>query len=459
MIRNFYLFSAFKSLLEEREQEEKEAKTQKTNTQESLDPYVGPRPFTRQIHDQVRFFGRADEAEEIVSLILGHKAVLVYAQSGSGKTSLFEAKVVPELKKYEFEVLPRCRVGIPSDIEHHVIEQEKYDEVGGEGLRLSSFADKSLDQFLSAYLSTYSSNESETRTVLLVFDQFEELFTTWPPNSSIHSWIQQRQDFFKQIANVIDKFDGPRVQVVFIMREEFLAELDRYVRFLPERLRPRFRLERLRRDAAVDAILKPLEKTRGESIIKERHISADDLNNEVNRIVKSLLQIRIEDPDTIAGKGKAISVEGEFVEPIHLQVVCQQRVSAIDPAKKKEREQARSERLKWYQLKWTKNPKYKQGDDTEVGLADEISEDVDRALREFYEKAVAKAKNEAGIKEDEIRKLFDTKFITTNNTRSFVSREDFKYVIYHMERRHSITGRIYEQLIKAYDRSIGQYRL
>jgi len=57
-------------------------KTVDANDQ-SLEPYVGPRSFRRDIEDQLRFFGRDAETEEIVSLITSHRLVLIYAQSGA----------------------------------------------------------------------------------------------------------------------------------------------------------------------------------------------------------------------------------------------------------------------------------------------------------------------------------------------------------------------------------------
>jgi hypothetical protein len=57
-----------------------------------------------------RFFGRDDETDELLSLLLGHKVVLVYAQSGAGKTSLLNAKIIPELEENGLHVLPVARV-------------------------------------------------------------------------------------------------------------------------------------------------------------------------------------------------------------------------------------------------------------------------------------------------------------------------------------------------------------
>ena len=75
-----------------------------------LYPYIGPRPFKRDKDDQSRFFGRDVETNEIVSLVTSHRLVLIYAQSGAGKTSIFNAQVTPKLEGYGFEVLPMARV-------------------------------------------------------------------------------------------------------------------------------------------------------------------------------------------------------------------------------------------------------------------------------------------------------------------------------------------------------------
>src|SRR5438445_9225725 len=73
------------------------------------EPYVGPRPFEEK--DKEVFFGRDHEVDELVSLISAHQAVLLYAQSGVGKTSLVKASLIPTLVNEEhFELLPAARV-------------------------------------------------------------------------------------------------------------------------------------------------------------------------------------------------------------------------------------------------------------------------------------------------------------------------------------------------------------
>src|SRR5215203_1192504 len=72
-------------------------------------PYVGPRPFTHA--DRDIFFGRTQEAIELTSLVKAHPEILLYAQSGAGKSSLLFAQVIPILDvEEEFDVMPVGRV-------------------------------------------------------------------------------------------------------------------------------------------------------------------------------------------------------------------------------------------------------------------------------------------------------------------------------------------------------------
>src|SRR4030095_2915708 len=59
------------------------------------------------------FAGRDHEISELSSLIIAHPTVLLYAQSGAGKTSLLNAGLAPTLKEKGVELLPVARVGIP----------------------------------------------------------------------------------------------------------------------------------------------------------------------------------------------------------------------------------------------------------------------------------------------------------------------------------------------------------
>ncbi len=79
------------------------------------------------------------------------------------------------------------------------------------------------------------------------------------------------------------------LRVVFSMREDYIAELDPYTHLLPDRLGTRYRLDRLRRDAALVAVKSPLQFT---------HVSFAP--GVAERLVDSLLQtpVRVAAPVT-----------------------------------------------------------------------------------------------------------------------------------------------------------------
>src|SRR5262249_9126885 len=73
-------------------------------------PYVGPQPF--RIEDEDIFFGRRVECAELFSLAVSHRILVLYAQSGAGKSSLVNAGLIPRFKSEGFSVLPIARVGL-----------------------------------------------------------------------------------------------------------------------------------------------------------------------------------------------------------------------------------------------------------------------------------------------------------------------------------------------------------
>jgi len=59
-------------------------------------PYKGPESFGCE--DAQLFFGRDDETRSLLGLILSTRAALLYAPSGAGKTSILNARIVPQLE-------------------------------------------------------------------------------------------------------------------------------------------------------------------------------------------------------------------------------------------------------------------------------------------------------------------------------------------------------------------------
>lgn len=260
---------------------------------EKYDPYPGLRAFDESESD--RFFGRDNESRQILSRMFAHSEVLLYAPSGGGKTSLVNAKLIPELRNANFKVLPHASVGGPiepiKDADNvyvaNILRNWNISETSGMILTKMTLLD-----YMQA---TYPDDEP----IAIILDHFEDLFTFYPLHSG------HRLDFFKQVAAVLRKYR--RLRILFIMREEFVTKLKPYyTQYLPEQLRTRFELEPLRHDAALDAIKKP--------VIKAGKEYAEGV---AESIVDKLLEIKVHyEIDDSEDR------RGEFVEPVQLQVVC-----------------------------------------------------------------------------------------------------------------------------------------
>ncbi len=321
-------------------------------------PYVGPRPFERE--DQALFFGRDREANELVSFVIAHDLVVIYAQSGAGKTSLINARLIPDLEEEGFEVLRVERLGraIPEGFQLNDISNIYVFNTLTIWAKDEADPKRLLRMSLRDYLKERESPRGERGLPSLrvaIFDQFEELFSSYQER-----W-KDRKKFFEQVAAALE--ENRFLRVVFVMREEYLAQLDPYASLLPEKLRARFRLECLREKPALAAITGPLRGT-GRSFAEG--------------VAKELVQNLMGD--------------SEYVEPVQLQVVCQNL--------------------------WDRT--------TGVTLitSDHLQSfgDVDEALMGLYEDALGAAAKETGVNEGDLREWFGKHLITPGRTRGDVFR-------------------------------------
>jgi len=196
-----------------------------------LNPYPGPRPFEQG--EQNLFFGRDREVKELLSLIIAHRVVVLYAQSGAGKTSLLNAGLVPLLTEEGFEILPVARVrGFePEDIDlSDIANIYVFNTLVGWSENKAEPAPLMRASIIS-FLKEREHLEDEfgdSSPRLAIFDQFEELFTFYPER-----W-NEREDFLRQVVDALEA--DPLLRVLFVMREDYLASLVSYNRLFAERL-------------------------------------------------------------------------------------------------------------------------------------------------------------------------------------------------------------------------------
>jgi hypothetical protein len=366
-----------------------------------FEPYIGPRPFDRNDKDEKRFFGRDDETDEIVSLIYANKLTLIYAQSGAGKTSILNAKISPRLEEdYGFQVLPSARIGNISTSENYPSSKIAINSSNIKNTYMfnviQSLLKKDVDpqslldkQQLTDFLKYYypptivDQEPGEEKNQVLIFDQLEELFTFYPNDK----WREQQKDFFQQVTKALK--NNIFLRIVFVIREDYLAQLDPYKDFLPQGLRPHFRLEQLRRHSALLAIKGPLNYVPTTFFQNYKGDIDKDLKNIINDLMKITIEYSLD---------KFKEVENEFIDPIELQVVFKQWWETITNSNQTNNIQNKSNKQR-----------------------------INNSLEQFYEDVINKVIQQTHISETKIRTWCEEKLITSYETRSIINRsQEFK---------------------------------
>lgn len=194
-----------------------------------------------RFEDADLYFGREEEIIRTVGGILSARLLVLFAASGSGKTSLINAGVRPELERKQYRTL-YCRPhGDPVGEIRRRLGQT------GDGV---STAEASLPDLMRLY--TQVGPAGEHRPLVVFLDQFEEFFI------SLRDRAQARADFATQLAAVV--FD-PTLPVYFVLslRDDYFVRLNEFREAIPSIFQnnANVQLRPLRRADALRAIVEP----------------------------------------------------------------------------------------------------------------------------------------------------------------------------------------------------------
>ena len=196
------------------------------------------------------FFGREQETNELCSKILSHRSFLIYGRSGVGKSSIVHAGLLPELKK-----------------------------LGQQPFVVRSFSDpvSKINDFIM-----YQESIGNDKFVCFL-DQFEEFF------------LIAKRNVRDKFLNIIDKlYQNAKIDfsLVFVLREDLLAEMSYFKELIPEVFFHEYRLQKLNLEQSKKAIFEPA---------KLQHFNIED----------KLLSKIISD----------LSVD-DYIDPPQLQIIC-----------------------------------------------------------------------------------------------------------------------------------------
>lgn len=218
-------------------------------------PYKGLVPYTDD--DAALFFGRDAERSIIIANLRSSRFTLLYGPSGVGKSSVVGAGVVHSLRQRAQQNLQKR--GTP---EFAVIyfNQWRDDPIGDlvrtvraqvEKLLGTKFDDaqntsKSLDEQLQVWAERVGGD------LLIILDQFEDYFLYHANEDGPGTFVYE----FPRVVTDVET----RANFLICIREDALAKLDRFEGRIPTLFDNYIRVDHLDREAARDAIVKPVEQ-------------------------------------------------------------------------------------------------------------------------------------------------------------------------------------------------------
>lgn len=293
------------------------------NASDIKNPWLGLKSYS----EGLTLYGRDKEIEDLSQKILYNTQTVIYGKSGIGKSSLLKAGVFPILRRHNyFPVYVRFvheegQIGYAQQIYSAIDESlrrlkvedlsanndEIYTIVSGYKTEVVSASDSSQVETMWEYFHrhrfyyTLKDDSVQEITPILIFDQFEEIFTLQKNGNLIN-------DFFDDLANLLnnvcpnyllaptveenisatvstknslikrgvvhtnyrrDYIDETNLHIVISLREDYLSYLERNITHIPSLKHNRYCLLPLSEDQAAEVVMQPLPGMISETVAKE----------------------------------------------------------------------------------------------------------------------------------------------------------------------------------------------
>ena len=209
-------------------------------------PWLGLASFTEDTRQY--FYGREDEVGELSRRVQRKLLTVLFGQSGLGKTSILRAGLVPRLRAQGYcPVYVRIDYGRAAPEPAEQIKQAIADTARGSGQWTQvgvAAPGESLWEFLHHRDDVLRDSSGATLVPLLIFDQFEEIFTLAQSDdfgreraarfiTELSDLVENRPPKALEVRleeddTAADRFDFGRsdYRVVIALREDYLAPLE-----------------------------------------------------------------------------------------------------------------------------------------------------------------------------------------------------------------------------------------
>jgi tetratricopeptide (TPR) repeat protein len=247
------------------------------NTVNERNPWLGLASFTEET--RAYFFGRDEEVAELARRVQRKLLTVLFGQSGLGKTSILRAGLAPRLRGQGYcPIYVRIDYGKESPEPAEQIKQaiSRTARRSGEWTQAGVAVEgETLWEFLHHRDDVLRDESGTTLIPLLIFDQFEEIFTLAQSDDFGRARAAR---FIDELADLVEnrppksleakleedessaeRFDFARgdYRVLIALREDYLAPLEGLKKTMPSISQNRLRLAPMTGEQALAAVVQP----------------------------------------------------------------------------------------------------------------------------------------------------------------------------------------------------------
>ncbi len=297
-------------------------------TVDEQNPWLGLASFTEETRQY--FYGRDEEVAELARRVQRKRLTVLFGQSGLGKTSILRAGLVPRLRGQGYcPVYVRIDYSRDSPTPAEQIKQAIARTARGSGEWTQvgvAEAGESLWEFLHHRDDVLHDEAGATLIPLLIFDQFEEIFTLGQSDdfgraraagfiADLSDLVENRppqalEARLESDEAAAERFDFARsdYRVLIALREDYLAPLEGLKTSMPSITQNRLRLAPMTGQQALAAVTVP-----GGALVSEEVAAAivrfvaggsELANAEVEPSLLSLICRELNDTRLAQGRGE-----------------------------------------------------------------------------------------------------------------------------------------------------------
>lgn len=297
-------------------------------TVDERNPWLGLASFTEET--RAYFFGREEEVAELARRVQRKLLTVLFGQSGLGKTSILRAGLAPRLRAQGYcpvyvridyaREAPEPAVQIKQAIALSARRSGQWTQVG------VAVEGESLWEFLHHRDDVLHDESGATLIPLLIFDQFEEIFTLAQTDdfgraragrfiADLADLVENRppkelEAKLEEDDSAAERFDFARsdYRVLIALREDYLAPLEGLKSSMPSITQNRLRLAPMTGQQALAAVMRPGKRLVSEevaaAIVRFVAGGAEIANAEVEPSLLSLICRELNDARIAQGRSE-----------------------------------------------------------------------------------------------------------------------------------------------------------